>query len=791
MGQCRSADEQVREAPAQPPRMPAHSGGGGGPPGRLRRRSTHGGGGAEGVAALVAMGFDEIAVERALGVSEGDTQAALQMLVDNSLETPEPAPRNGPSGIPPPPPAGGPTPLGPPRGSSGGQEVDQKKVGELVMMGFELNKVVRALKHTNNDTARALDMLIVPGLMDDVPPAADANAGDSGTIVQVPDSDGGFEADLDAKRRLILMGFSSEEVTAALKAVGNRGEAALMYLFDEMERAERGVDGDGGGLAGPGLAATVGKSIFKRAMSSDQDKDIDDRFEAAGSGPARTFAEQVAMLKRMGYADSRNWDMEVDERNKTFKFSRGSKNRSAETRVDKDTFMPKSEKAKGGGTVMEVHGWLRSFSRTSRGMTTMKFVPASEGARFYNGQLSRDVMREVLRVRRLTLEQKKAWFDNKAQELRGPWEQRVEMTLRRSTLFEETMRIMMPKPVAAWRNPLNLKFRGEAGIDAGGLTRDWFQEILDTAFSAEMGMFKFSQTDNITYQIDEMSSAPTRQYRFVGLVLGKAILDGQPIGVHLNIPMLKNIVGYPITYRDLLYKNTSFHGSLVKMLAMPPEQLEYLYLTFCVPSSVKGKEDEIKPGGSDILVTGDNVREFVNLAAKYIMLEREGPKLDALLRGIYDVVPEHFLTVFDFTELELFLGGVPVVDVDDWKANTDVTGEGTSSWAGKKVVQWFWEIITSWSHEDRARFMSFATATSHVPPGGFKKLTGHLGTQKNFELRLVKYGQAGFEGGFPKAHTCFNRVDLPTYRNKSEMRVKMEGTLKFSSEFKGLGFGEE
>ena len=67
---------------------------------------------------------------------------------------------------------------------------------------------------------------------------------------------------------------------------------------------------------------------------------------------------------------------------------------------------------------MEVHGWLRSFSRTSRGMTTMKFVPASEGARFYNGQLSRDVMREVLRVRRLTLEQKKAWFDNKAQELR-------------------------------------------------------------------------------------------------------------------------------------------------------------------------------------------------------------------------------------------------------------------------------------------------------------------------------------------------------------------------------------
>ena len=487
----------------------------------------------------------------------------------------------------------------------------------------------------------------------------------------------------------------------------------------------------------------------------------------------------------MGYKHSRNWDMELDVKNKTFMYSRHM-NVKGERRIDSNTFLTDIEARRIDGTIMEVHGWLRSFKRRWNGNVTLQIVPASQGSSFYEGQLSKDVMMEILTVRRMTLQQKKQWFDVEREALRGGWQDRVEMTLNRRTIFEQTMVAMMGRPVSVWRNPLNLKFEGEAGIDAGGLTRDWYQEILDTAFSPECRMFRFSQTDNITYQIDEDSAVPAKQYRFVGLVIGKAILDDQPIGVHFNIPMLKNIVGYPITYRDLLYKNKPFHDSLQKMIEMQPEMVEYLYLTFTLPSTVKGKAIELKPGGSEIEVTGENIKEYVNLAAKHMMFHRESTKLEALLRGIYDVIPEHLLTIFDFPELELLLGGVPVIDVEDWKSNTTISGEGTSTYRGRRVIRWFWNIITSWSHEERARFLNFATATSHVPPGGFKNLGGHLGEKKQFELRLVRYGQVGYEAGYPKAHTCFNRIDLPIYSSNAEMRTKMEGVLKFSTEFKDI-----
>ena len=70
---------------------------------------------------------------------------------------------------------------------------------------------------------------------------------------------------------------------------------------------------------------------------------------------------------------------------------------------------------------------------------------------------------------------------------------------------------------------------------------------------------------------------------------------------------------------------------------------------------------ELKPGGASIALTGDNLEEYIELATKHKLLNSIAAQLGALLGGIYDVVPEHILAVFDFSELELFLGGCPVM----------------------------------------------------------------------------------------------------------------------------------
>ncbi len=42
----------------------------------------------------------------------------------------------------------------------------------------------------------------------------------------------------------------------------------------------------------------------------------------------------------------------------------------------------------------------------------------------------------------------------------------------------------------------------------------------------------------------------------------------------------------------------------------------------------------------------------------------------ALQKGFYEVVPANLLKMFDEKELELIIGGIGKIDLEDWKANT-------------------------------------------------------------------------------------------------------------------------
>ena len=125
------------------------------------------------------------------------------------------------------------------------------------------------------------------------------------------------------------------------------------------------------------------------------------------------------------------------------------------------------------------------------------------------------------------------------------------------------------------------------------------------------------------------------------------------------------------------------------------------------------------------------------------------------------VIPQELLLVFDYQELELVLCGVPEIDVDDWERNTAL-----SDGFPHNLSRWFWEVVRSFSYEERARLLQFATGSSRVPVQGFKALTSYDGRLCQFTLRHVPFDQ---DHAYPRAHTCFNRIDLPEYKNKEQL----------------------
>ena len=110
------------------------------------------------------------------------------------------------------------------------------------------------------------------------------------------------------------------------------------------------------------------------------------------------------------------------------------------------------------------------------------------------------------------------------------------------------------------------------------------------------------------------------------------------------------------------------------------------------------------------------------------------------------------ISIFNEQELELLISGLPDIDVDDWKNNTEYHNYSASS----AQIQWFWRALRSFDKEERAKLLQFVTGTSKVPLNGFRELEGMNGFS-----RFNIHRDYGNKDRLPSSHTCFNRKFLP------------------------------
>ena len=158
------------------------------------------------------------------------------------------------------------------------------------------------------------------------------------------------------------------------------------------------------------------------------------------------------------------------------------------------------------------------------------------------------------------------------------------------------------------------------------------------------------------------------------------------------------------------------------------------------------------------------------------MTARVRPQIDALLEGFHLIIPPELVSIFEPVELDLLIGGMPEIDVDDMEANTTYSGYTRTD----EPVRTFWTIMRRCSSEEKAMFVQFVTGSSKVPLDGFSALQGSEGRQK------MSIHKAYDNNLLPTAHTCFNQLDLPAYESEEDMREKLLVALRHGSE--GFGF---
>ncbi|CAI5440336.1 unnamed protein product [Caenorhabditis angaria] len=354
---------------------------------------------------------------------------------------------------------------------------------------------------------------------------------------------------------------------------------------------------------------------------------------------------------------------------------------------------------------------------------------------------------------------------------------KCDMIVHRDTLFEDSYRQIMDKKDHELRNKLWIEFFGETGLDYGGVTREWFFLLSHQIFNPYYGLFEYSATDNYTLQINPHSEACNPEhlsyFHFIGRVIGMAIYHGKLLDAFFIRPFYKMMLGKKITLFDMESVDNAYYNSLIYVKDNDPENLE---LTFSVDDSIFGETQtvELKPGGAEIAVTEENKEQYIEAVINWRFVARVEKQMTHVLRGLHEVVPSNLLRLFDANELELLMCGLQKIDVKDWKANTIYKGGyGPSS----QVVHNFWKCILSFDNEMRARVLQFVSGTSRVPMNGFRELYGSNGLQK---FTIERWGSPDM---LPRAHTCFNRLDLPPYTTFPELRQKLITAIENSEIF--------
>lgn len=356
---------------------------------------------------------------------------------------------------------------------------------------------------------------------------------------------------------------------------------------------------------------------------------------------------------------------------------------------------------------------------------------------------------------------------------------KLKLNIRRDYLLEDAFtKIMAASKKDLQKSRLYISFAGEEGLDYGGPSREFFFLLSRELFNPYYGLFEYSANDTYTVQVSPMSLFVDNKhewFRFSGRVLGLALVHQYLLDAFFTRPFYKALLRLPCSLSDLEYLDAEFHQSLLWLKDNDISEMG-LDLTFSVTEEVAGQivEKELKPNGKNIGVTERNKKEYIEKMVKWRLERGVAEQTESLVKGFYEVVDPRLVSVFDARELELVIAGTAEIDIHDWRKNTEYRSGYHDN---HPVIQWFWHAIEKFDNERRLRLLQFVTGTSSIPYEGFAALRGSNGPRK---FCIEKWGKPT---SLPRAHTCFNRLDLPPYTSYEMLYEKLLLAVEESSTF--------
>ncbi|XP_010558979.1 PREDICTED: E3 ubiquitin-protein ligase UPL7 [Tarenaya hassleriana] len=367
-----------------------------------------------------------------------------------------------------------------------------------------------------------------------------------------------------------------------------------------------------------------------------------------------------------------------------------------------------------------------------------------------------------------------------AGEVDAPGSRSIEIVVRRGHVVEDGFR-QLNSIGSKLKSSIHVSFVNEsglpeAGLDYGGLSKEFLTDITKAAFAPEYGLF--SQTPTSERLLVPSPSAQhledgIQMIEFLGRIVGKALYEGILLDYSFSHVFIQKLLGRYSFLDELSGLDPELYRNLVYIKHYDGDVIE-LCLDFTVTEEYFGKRSiiELKPGGKDISVTNENKMQYIHAMADHKLNRQILPFSNAFYRGLTDLISPSWLKLFNAHEFnQLLSGGNHDIDVDDLRNNTKYTGGYSES---SRTIKIFWEVMKGFEPSERCMVLKFVTSCSRAPLLGFKYL------QPTFTIHKVScdtslWAAIGGQdvGRLPSASTCYNTLKLPTYKRASNMREKL------------------
>jgi len=345
---------------------------------------------------------------------------------------------------------------------------------------------------------------------------------------------------------------------------------------------------------------------------------------------------------------------------------------------------------------------------------------------------------------------------------------RLTLNIRRENLIEDTLNEISLN-ADCLQNELRIKFKGEAGVDQGGVRKEFFILLIRQIFDPNYGMFNYNSKTRL-YWFNHYSFEPKIKYELIGTIFGLAIYNNTILDVKLPLAVYKKLLGINPSLEDLKECDKELYKNLDYILKQNnPKLEEELDTNFTVIDDKFGEKIIIplKQNGNEIMINNLNKEEYVKLYIDWFFNKSIDEFFKSFEKGFYKVFHKSLIKILSPEELELIICGTQYLDFYELKRACKYEEYEYDS----ESIKYLWEILLDFNQEEKKKFLSFVTGCDRAPIDGLGALTivvSNGGTDLN---------------QLPTAHTCFNNLILPDYKDKEKMKKAILTAINYSEGF--------